>query len=89
MPYYPRIAGTTSKLKAFRDGRRILLTIIVQSEKLRPWRLMVVLAVVLSLFAWISQLEAAWWLAILLLVRGLLSFVLRRRWHSTDLRDMS
>ena len=24
VPYHPRIAGTTSKLRAFRDGRRIL-----------------------------------------------------------------
>ena len=28
VPYHPRIAGTTSKLRAFRDGRRILSTII-------------------------------------------------------------
>src|SRR5262249_30212897 len=27
VPYRPRIAGTASKLKAFRDGRRILATI--------------------------------------------------------------
>jgi glycosyltransferase involved in cell wall biosynthesis len=38
VPYYPRIAGTTSKLRAFRDGTRILRTILVQSLRLRPWR---------------------------------------------------
>ncbi len=38
VPYYPRIAGTQSKLKAFRDGRRILWTILTQSLRLRPHR---------------------------------------------------
>jgi hypothetical protein len=37
--YYPRIAGTQSKLKAFRDGWRILGTILMQSLRLRPLRL--------------------------------------------------
>lgn len=45
VPYYPRIAGTASKLKAFRDGRRILLTILSQSLRLRPWRPLVLLVV--------------------------------------------
>jgi glycosyltransferase involved in cell wall biosynthesis len=39
VPYRPRIAGTASKLRAFRDGRRILATIVMQSAWLRPWRL--------------------------------------------------
>jgi glycosyltransferase involved in cell wall biosynthesis len=30
VPYRPRIAGTVSKLNAFRDGRRILRTILIQ-----------------------------------------------------------
>lgn len=38
VPYHPRIAGTASKLKAFRDGRRILVMIVRQSARLRPWR---------------------------------------------------
>ncbi len=38
VPYRPRIAGTVSKLKAFRDGRRILMMILRQSVRLRPWR---------------------------------------------------
>jgi glycosyltransferase involved in cell wall biosynthesis len=38
MPYYPRIAGTQSKLHAIRDGCRILVTILVQSLRLRPHR---------------------------------------------------
>jgi hypothetical protein len=38
IPYYPRIAGTQSKLHAFRDGCRILVTILLQSLRLRPHR---------------------------------------------------
>jgi glycosyltransferase involved in cell wall biosynthesis len=40
VPYHPRIAGTASKLKAFRDGRRILTMILAQGIRLRPWRLL-------------------------------------------------
>jgi hypothetical protein len=40
VPYLPRIVGTASKLKAFRDGRRILTMIVIQSLRLRPWRLL-------------------------------------------------
>src|SRR4029077_7266101 len=36
--YYPRIAGTQSKLRAFRDGGRILGMIVRQSVRLRPHR---------------------------------------------------
>lgn len=39
VPYHPRIAGTASKLRAVRDGLRILRTIVTQSARLRPWRL--------------------------------------------------
>lgn len=38
VPYRSRIAGTQSKLNAFRDGRRILATILAQGLRLRPWR---------------------------------------------------
>lgn len=41
--YHPRIAGTASKLKLFRDGWRILLTIGRQAVRLRPWRLVALL----------------------------------------------
>jgi glycosyltransferase involved in cell wall biosynthesis len=40
VPYYPRIAGTQSKLRAFSDGRRILVKIVNQSLKLRPHRVL-------------------------------------------------
>ncbi len=38
IPYHARIAGTESKLRAFRDGRRILMMILFQSLRLRPYR---------------------------------------------------
>ena len=38
IPYHARIAGTESKLRAFRDGRRILVMILLQSLRLRPHR---------------------------------------------------
>jgi glycosyltransferase involved in cell wall biosynthesis len=49
VPYHPRIAGTTSKLRAFRDGRRILATIVRQSLRLRPWRPLLLVAAFLGL----------------------------------------
>ena len=36
--YLPRIAGTQSKLRAFRDGWRIIRTILEESLRLRPYR---------------------------------------------------
>ena len=38
VPYFPRIAGTQSKLNAVRDGARILAMIVAQSCRLRPRR---------------------------------------------------
>ena len=40
VPYHPRIAGTQSKLRAFSDGLRILRTIVNQSLRLRPHRVL-------------------------------------------------
>lgn len=57
--YHPRIAGTESKLRAFRDGRRILRTIIREGLRLRPLRT----ATILAAFATLAIV------AILLLVR--------------------
>lgn len=45
VPYRPRIAGTASKLHAFRDGSRILVTILSQGLRFRPWRALMLLAV--------------------------------------------
>jgi glycosyltransferase involved in cell wall biosynthesis len=49
VPYHPRIAGTSSKLRAVRDGARILRTILVQSFRLRPWRPVLILLAALLL----------------------------------------
>lgn len=51
VPYRPRIAGTTSKLRAFRDGQRILATILLLAIRLRPLRVILVGAIPLILFA--------------------------------------
>ena len=48
VPYHPRIAGTTSKLRAFRDGRRILATIIALGVRLRPLRLILIVGLPLT-----------------------------------------
>jgi glycosyltransferase involved in cell wall biosynthesis len=47
VPYYPRVGGGVSKLRAFRDGRRILRMIIEQGWRLKPWRLLVLLLLLL------------------------------------------
>ena len=44
VPYRPRIEGTESKLRAFRDGRRILATIVREGFRLRPLRASAVVA---------------------------------------------
>jgi glycosyltransferase involved in cell wall biosynthesis len=49
--YHPRIAGTASKLRAFRDGARILKTIFLQSLRLRPWRPLLLFAIAAGLIA--------------------------------------
>ena len=42
--YRPRIAGTASKLRVVRDGRRILFAILRQSFRFQPWRPLLLLA---------------------------------------------
>jgi hypothetical protein len=49
--YHPRIAGTESKLRAFRDGRRILVTILTLSLRLRPHRPLLAVVVPCSILA--------------------------------------
>lgn len=61
VPYHPRIAGTASKLRAFRDGRRILWTIVAESLRLRPWRpiaLAGLLGLLVALGVW--RLSSSW-----------------------------
>ncbi len=51
IPYHPRIAGTQSKLRAFRDGRRILTTIVIQGLRLRPLRMALIGAMLCVMLA--------------------------------------
>jgi glycosyltransferase involved in cell wall biosynthesis len=60
VPYHPRAAGTVSKLRAGRDGLRILATIVRLAARLRPWRVVALailgLAVAGALAAWLAAL---------------------------------
>ncbi len=51
VPYHPRIAGTTSKLRAFRDGRRILAMIATQGLRHRPMRLALLITLAIAFAA--------------------------------------
>ena len=55
VPYRPRIAGTVSKLNAFRDGRRIFKTIVIHGLRRDPAR------VILAYGAGISALLPLGW----------------------------
>jgi glycosyltransferase involved in cell wall biosynthesis len=50
VPYRPRIAGTVSKLRAFQDGRRILLKILVQGLRRDPTRVILLYAASVAAF---------------------------------------
>src|SRR4029078_8212045 len=50
VPYRPRIAGTVSELDAFRDGRRILKTILVQGIRRESARVIMIYLVLMCLF---------------------------------------
>jgi glycosyltransferase involved in cell wall biosynthesis len=71
--YRPRIAGTVSKLNAFRDGRRILRTILTQGLRRDPARVILVycglLSVVLVPFTSRPWMSGIW---LFLLVAGFL-----------------
>jgi glycosyltransferase involved in cell wall biosynthesis len=55
VPYHPRIAGTASKLRAFRDGRRILAAIFKLGLRLRPWRMLVIGEIPLIVLAGLNR----------------------------------
>lgn len=59
VPYFPRAAGTASKLRAVRDGLRILRTIVMLAGRLRPGRLAALVVVVVGGVA-----AVGWWLAV-------------------------
>jgi glycosyltransferase involved in cell wall biosynthesis len=66
VPYRPRIAGTVSKLRAFRDGRRILGTILSSGLRHDPAR--VILVYCLLVAALFMPLYSSTWLGALGLV---------------------
>jgi glycosyltransferase involved in cell wall biosynthesis len=79
VPYRPRIAGTVSKLRAFRDGRRVLKTIIVQGLRRDPARVILVYCAGISSFLYVGWvLDRFWnfpWLEALWLVLLVLGFL--------------
>jgi glycosyltransferase involved in cell wall biosynthesis len=75
VPYRPRIAGTASKLRAFRDGRRILFAILRQSFRLRPWRPLFLLASVVGLVGLVVGLMAVIVAGAALLIAGIATLV--------------
>ncbi len=79
VPYRPRIAGTVSKLHAFRDGRRILQTIVVHGLRRDPARVILVYcAGVGCLLVVGSTLDRFWkfpWISAIWLVLMVLGFV--------------
>jgi glycosyltransferase involved in cell wall biosynthesis len=77
VPYRARIAGTVSKLNAFRDGRRILKTILVEGSRRRPSRIIsfyVILWMLALAQCWRWRLPSGISLAVLLL--GFLGLVI-------------
>jgi glycosyltransferase involved in cell wall biosynthesis len=81
VPYRPRIAGTQSKLNAFRDGVRILRMILRLSFRLRPWRPLLLGAAVLAIAAVLAGQDWIWAAAVLVFLAAVLAaaFVLARR----------
>jgi glycosyltransferase involved in cell wall biosynthesis len=80
-PYHPRIAGTESKLRAFRDGCRIFRTILTQSLRMRPYRPLVLWLVPMFGLAILLHwgFAAAAWIGLVAMVTVLLADVRARR----------
>ncbi|WP_315851979.1 glycosyltransferase [Tautonia rosea] len=81
VPYRPRIAGTQSKLNAFRDGVRILRMIVRLSFRLQPWRPLLLVTAVMAIAAAIAGQDWLWIAAVLTFLASVLTaaFVLARR----------
>ena len=71
VPYRPRIAGTESKLRAFRDGLRILRTILRLGLRLRPWRLLLIGAASFGVAAAAVGWPWLWWVGLGLFVAAI------------------
>ena len=61
--YLPRVAGTESKLRAVRDGLRILKMMTIQSLRLKPWRIPGALVVLIVALAIVTGSGLLWILA--------------------------
>ncbi|MEI7922018.1 MAG: glycosyltransferase [Planctomycetota bacterium] len=61
--YLPRVAGTESKLRAVRDGLRILKMMNIQSLRLKPWRIPSALVVLIVALAIVTGSGLLWILA--------------------------
>ncbi|MCY2935154.1 MAG: glycosyltransferase [Planctomycetota bacterium] len=61
--YLPRVAGTESKLRAVRDGLRILKMMTIQSLRLKPWRIPSALVVLIVALAIVTGSGLLWILA--------------------------
>jgi hypothetical protein len=73
VPYRPRIPGSSSKLRAVRDGLRILEMILRLSFRLCPWRPLLLLSATLALLAWASGWNVVWILSVLVFVASVLT----------------
>lgn len=58
--YLPRVAGTSSKLRAVRDGLRILKMMIHMSLQLKPWRICGTIVVLIALLALLTNSGILW-----------------------------
>ncbi|RUL83195.1 glycosyltransferase [Tautonia sociabilis] len=81
VPYRPRAAGTSSKLRALRDGLRILAMILRLSLRLRPWRPLLLVSAALAAVAAGTGDDVAWAAAVIVFLAAVLSaaVVLARR----------
>ncbi|QDV33017.1 glycosyltransferase [Tautonia plasticadhaerens] len=73
VPYRPRIPGSSSKLRALRDGCRILEMILRLGVRLRPWRLLLLLSAGLAVAGVASGSDAPWIAAVLFFLAAVLS----------------
>lgn len=73
VPYRPRIPGSSSKLRAFRDGCRIMEMILRLGIRLRPWRLLLLFAAGQAVAAVVSGMDAPWIAAVLFFLAAVLS----------------
>jgi glycosyltransferase involved in cell wall biosynthesis len=81
VPYRPRIEGTVSKLRAFRDGRRILATIFTAGLRRDPMRVILIYAAaVAACFAPLYRWKSLVAMELVLLVVGVVGLTIAAAW---------